>query len=141
MLDDAIEALKTSSEPFRPKKHIPLRLPTLSPWIKRLGSHLLIIPTLSSCRNQIAEHVLDDAIEALKTSVDIVVFDAANSTQQRRKWISEKVQAADLYAQVSILCGGGLSMQHLVKDDRHIYMQAYRILDHMVVLRILSHEG
>ena len=51
-------------------------------------------------RGQIAAQVLNDAIEQLKSSIDIAVFDAANCTRNRRKWLTDQVKEAGLYAQV-----------------------------------------
>lgn len=59
-------------------------------------------------RNQIAQQVLGDAIEALRSSVDIAVFDAANCTKRRRKWIVDTVRETDLYAQASTKIGRSL---------------------------------
>jgi hypothetical protein len=51
-------------------------------------------------RREIAGKVLEDVLEALRTDIDIAVFDAANCTRARRRWIRQQVQDAGLYAQV-----------------------------------------
>lgn len=51
-------------------------------------------------RDVIARQVLDDAIEALKSSIDIAIFDAANITRGRRKRIIDRMTGEELYGQV-----------------------------------------
>lgn len=50
-------------------------------------------------RREIAAKVLQEMIDELRSSIDIAVFDAANCTRARRRWIRQQVQEAGLYAQ------------------------------------------
>jgi len=50
-------------------------------------------------RREIAGKALQDVVAALRTDIDIAVFDAANCTRAWRRWIRQQVQEAGLYAQ------------------------------------------
>lgn len=52
------------------------------------------------CRDVIARQVLDDAIQALKSSIDIAIFDAANITKARRRRILDRMHGEQMYGQV-----------------------------------------
>lgn len=51
-------------------------------------------------RKRIAGQVLDEALEALRSDIDIAVYDGSNVTRDRRKWLSEAVASSGLHAQV-----------------------------------------
>lgn len=50
-------------------------------------------------RREIAAKVLQEVMDELRSNIDIAVFDAANCTRARRRWIRQQVQEAGLYAQ------------------------------------------
>eukprot|EP00611_Tribonema_gayanum_P026782 TRINITY_DN6463_c0_g1_i2.p1 TRINITY_DN6463_c0_g1~~TRINITY_DN6463_c0_g1_i2.p1 ORF type:complete len:552 (-),score=217.16 TRINITY_DN6463_c0_g1_i2:103-1758(-) len=48
--------------------------------------------TGEAVRLQIAQQALDDATQALRSGVDIAIYDAANTTARRRKWLVDRVR-------------------------------------------------
>lgn len=50
-------------------------------------------------RKRIAAEVLGEALEALRSDIDIAIYDASNITMQRRRWLSEVVAASGVHSQ------------------------------------------
>lgn len=53
-------------------------------------------------RKRIASEVLHEALEALRDDIDIAIYDATNTTPERRKWLSDAVASSGLHVQVRI---------------------------------------
>lgn len=63
--------------------------------------------------------MLDDALEALRSDIDIAIYDASNINQQRRRLLKESVAASGLYAKASGWEGGGgrgLVVEHALRS-------------------------
>ncbi len=57
-------------------------------------------------RIRLAAEVLNEALEALKSDIDIAIYDASNINQQRRRLLKDSVAASGLHAKASR--GGGV---------------------------------
>lgn len=57
-------------------------------------------------RKRIASEVLHEALEALRSDIDIAVYDSSNATCQRRKWLADAVASSGLHAQVQFVING-----------------------------------
>lgn len=55
-------------------------------------------------RTRLAAEVLDEALEALQSDIDIAIYDASNINMQRRRLLKDSVAASGLHAKAS---GGG----------------------------------
>lgn len=58
-------------------------------------------------RIRLAAEVLNEALEALKSDIDIAIYDASNINQQRRRLLKDSVVASGLHAKASRGGGGG----------------------------------
>lgn len=72
----------------------------------------------------IARQVLDDAIQALKSSIDIAIFDAANITKARRRRILDRMHGEQMYGQVREAADGSR-----FPAPRHIRKNRVRSVD------------
>ena len=56
-------------------------------------------------RTRLAAEVLDEALNALNSDIDIAIYDASNINQQRRRLLKDSVVASGLHAKASASAG------------------------------------